>query len=157
MRKLKSIVSQINYIRLDIQNRIEQMRKFNIFAMDMSPLERRESSIPFDAPADDLEEQSSSDMEQVKIIRIINETAESTREQQKGECGTGVYHCQGYVDRLEQYRTEQCTNMKRIYDSLGPVLIKLESLVLGTFTGRSVKMREYYVYWEQENFKCLLE
>lgn len=154
MRKLKSIVSQINYIRVDIQNRIDQMRKFNIFAIDASLSHRTETIIQFDA-VENSDDSASSDNEQVKIIRITK-SVESTREEQ-GDCGAGTFHCQGYVERLEQYRTEQCSHMKRIYDSLGPVLIKLESLVLGTFTGRSVKMREYYVYWEQENFKCLLE
>lgn len=154
MRKLKSIVSQINYIRVDIQNRIDQMRKFNIFAIDMSHMDRKEPLIQFDALGSS-EDSESSNNGQVKIIRIAK-SEECVHEEQE-DCGTGIFHCQGYVERLEQYRTEQCSNMKRLYDSLGPVLIKLESLVLGTFTGRSVKMREYYTYWEQENFKCLLE
>lgn len=156
MRKLKSIVSQINYIRVDIQNRINQMRKFNIFAIDMSPSDRKEPLIQFDA-LDSSEDSESSIDNQVEIIRIVESEDSILEEQGGGDCGTGIFQCQGYVERLEQYRTEQCSHMKRLYDSLGPVLIKLESLVLGTFTGRSLKMREYYVYWEQQNFKCLLE
>jgi dynein heavy chain len=35
-------------------------------------------------------------------------------------------------------------------------MIKLESLILGTFTGESEKMNHYYIYWEKELFAALV-
>lgn len=157
MRKLQSIVSQINYIRVDIRNRIDQIKNFNIFAIDET--KEKDALIQFDVESlQQKSTESSEDQEEsdkVQIIRV-QDAADSISSDQK-DCGTGIYHCQNYMDRLETARIEKCSQMKKIYDSLGPVLIKLESLVLGTFTGRSEKMREYYVFWEEETYKCILE
>ncbi|TMW41198.1 hypothetical protein DOY81_013722, partial [Sarcophaga bullata] len=154
MRKLQSIVNQINYIRLDIRKRIDQIKTFNIFVIE--EIEENYAKGTESEMADVLQQSSSVATEdnKVKIIRL-QESSESILSS-KRECGTGIYHCQGYMERLEQTRTEKCTYMKKIYDSLGPVLIKLESLVLGTYTGRSEKMREYYIFWEEETYKCIL-
>lgn len=158
MRKLQSIVSQINYIRDDIRKRIDQIKTFNIFVIEDSD-SATESIILFDeaesANTNGEKAEHAETENKVEIIRI-KESTESIQSH-KRECGTGIYHCQSYMERLEQARTEKCSHMKRIYDSLGPVLIKLESLVLGTFTGRSEKMRDYYVFWEEETYKCILE
>ncbi|KAM7359342.1 dynein heavy chain at 89D isoform 2-T2 [Cochliomyia hominivorax] len=152
MRKLQSIVSQINYIRDDIRNRIDQIKTFNIFDIETDIIQLVENTPP------------SGNRDHVKNLRNkpkidivhIPESEKSILSNIK-ECGTGIYHCHGYIERLEQTRTEKCSRIKKIYDSLGPVLIKLESLVLGTFTGRSEKMRNYYVYWEEETYKCILD
>ncbi|KAI8122976.1 axonemal, Dynein heavy chain 10 [Lucilia cuprina] len=158
MRKLQSIVSQINYIRDDIRHRIEQIKTFNIFLIDDID-SSTEATIQFKDTGSSgviCEEADQSGKEsRVEIIRI-KESTESLLSS-KRECGIATYHCQGYMERLEQSRTEKCSRMKKIYDSLGPVLIKLESLVLGTFTGRSEKMRNYYVFWEEETYKCILD
>uniref|UniRef100_A0A1A9X2L6 Dynein heavy chain tail domain-containing protein n=1 Tax=Glossina brevipalpis TaxID=37001 RepID=A0A1A9X2L6_9MUSC len=165
LRKLQSIVSQINYIRIDIRSRIEQMKKFNLFSLDETTVEKREPLIQFSAAQESSSSTESSESEnvqphhhhhhKVQIVRI--KESEDSISEEKAECGVGVYHCHIYMDRLEQFRTEKCSAMKRLYDSLGPVLIKLESLVLGSFTGRSNKMREYYTVWEEQTFRSLLD
>lgn len=155
MRKLQSIVSQINYIRDDIRNRIDQIKTFNIFTIDDSGIENTMELEENDVENINEESENIEQEAKIKIIRI-QESSESILSRKK-ECGTGIYHCQGYMERLELARTAKCSHMKRIYDSIGPVLIKLESLVLGTFTGRSLKMRDYYVFWEEETYKCILE
>lgn len=154
LRKLQSIVSQINHIRDDIRNRIDQIKTFNIFSLE--DIESKTEAIDPDNLIEPFEKiGGSQNPTKVQIIRI--QESSETLMSHKPECGTGIYHCQVYMERLEQSRTEKCSLMKRIYDSLGPVLIKLESLVLGTFTGRSEKMREYYVFWEEQTYKCILE
>uniref|UniRef100_A0A1I8PAD1 Dynein-1, subspecies f n=1 Tax=Stomoxys calcitrans TaxID=35570 RepID=A0A1I8PAD1_STOCA len=162
MRKLQSIVSQINYIRIDIRNRINQLKNFNIFTIDES--READAALQFDMEStqqnstesnEDQDSQSMGQHDKVEIIRI-KESSKSLSPNEK-ECGLDIYHCQTYMERLEMSRTEKCSQMKKIYDSLGPVLIKLESLVLGTFTGRSEKMKEYYVFWEEETYKCILD
>lgn len=160
MRKLQSIVSQINYIRIDIRNRINEIKKFNIFSID----ENNESEAVNQSDIagkqqpnkEDFKDIDSADSApKIEIIRV-QESSESVQSESK-ECGTRIYYCQGFMERLNQARTEKCSHMKTIYDSLGPVLVKLESLVLGTYTGRSEKMRDYYVFWEGETYKCILE
>ncbi|TPX63919.1 hypothetical protein SpCBS45565_g06282 [Spizellomyces sp. 'palustris'] len=41
------------------------------------------------------------------------------------------------------------------YKSIGPLLIKMESLVAGTNTGKSKMLREYYAHWEKKVFSAL--
>lgn len=41
------------------------------------------------------------------------------------------------------------------YLSIGPLLIKMESLVAGTNTGKSKMLKEYYAYWEKRIFVAL--
>lgn len=157
LRKLQSMVSQINYIRVDIRSRIEQMKKFNFFTLESSAMER-EPQISFNADHEDSVQSSAESDIGIHKVKIIHyKPKKEVVYDQRDICGDGVYHCQGYMDRLEQYRTQQCSAMKRHYDSLGPELVKLESLVLGTFTGRSEKMRDYYTFWEEQAYKCLLE
>ncbi|CAD6994110.1 unnamed protein product [Ceratitis capitata] len=143
IRKLISIVSQINFIRLDIKSRIDQ-------ESNESEIEQQQqvSSEPDEGG-------SVTKIPHVKIVQLKEEEAELTL--QEKECGRDMYHFQGYFEKLEQSRNEKCAYMKRLYNSIGPVLVKLESLVLGTFTGRSEKMRGYYTYWEQMTFHCILD
>ncbi|XP_011184312.3 dynein axonemal heavy chain 10 [Zeugodacus cucurbitae] len=168
IRKLISIVSQINFIRLDIKSRIDRIKQFNLFDIhDRTGLDRvaKAPDVQFTHESSSVEaQQTSSDgtdtekapkIPSVKIIQLKEEEAELT--QQEKECGKDMYHFQGYFEKLEQSRNEKCSHMKRLYNSIGPVLVKLESLVLGTFTGRSEKMRGYYTYWEQMTYQCILD
>lgn len=171
IRKLISIVSQINFIRLDIKSRIDRMKQFNLFDIhDRTGLGRpsKTPDVQFTEESNESEieqqQQVSSEPDEggsvtkiphVKIVQLKEEEAELTL--QEKECGRDMYHFQGYFEKLEQSRNEKCAYMKRLYNSIGPVLVKLESLVLGTFTGRSEKMRGYYTYWEQMTFHCILE
>lgn len=66
----------------------------------------------------------------------------------------GVRPCQDYFQALELERNEKTTKLAKLYDSIGPILIKLESLVLGTFTGKCPQMKYYYSYWEKQVFAC---
>jgi len=164
LRKLTSIVSQINFIRLDLRNRIDQIKSYNLFNLD-DEIEKRDDTISGPSkPHSVVEPSKSSTIRTFKSLtgeRITIMQAPEERDEQKKQeefaCGTGVYECQGYFELLEASRNRKAAHMRQLYDSLGPVLIKLESLVLGTFTGRSEKMRNYYEFWEEETFKCIIE
>ncbi|TPX54389.1 hypothetical protein PhCBS80983_g05954 [Powellomyces hirtus] len=45
--------------------------------------------------------------------------------------------------------------IEKKYKSIGPLLIKMESLVAGTNTGRSKMLKEYYAHWERRVFAAL--
>ncbi|RKO97568.1 hypothetical protein CAUPRSCDRAFT_10766 [Caulochytrium protostelioides] len=46
-------------------------------------------------------------------------------------------------------------NLVSKYRSIGPLLMKMESLVAGTNTGRSPVLKDYYVFWERRIFAAL--
>ncbi|KAH8257767.1 hypothetical protein KR038_000855 [Drosophila bunnanda] len=159
LRKLTSIVSQINFIRLDLRSRIEMIKNFNLFNLD----EELEAEVASARPT-----RTESIIDRKSTQRFKSATGESVtvftmekpaQEQERAEqsCGQLVYPCQGYFEILEASRNRKAAQMKKLYDSLGPVLIKLESLVLGTFSGRSDRMKTYYEYWEEETFKCIVD
>ncbi|KAH8382819.1 hypothetical protein KR009_005420 [Drosophila setifemur] len=152
LRKLTSIVSQINFIRLDLRSRIDQIKNFNLFNLD-DELQTTLSHPPRDTLG--AQRFTTSTGENLTIITMEQELA--SQQTSDKNCGSMVYPCQGYFELLEASRNRKTAQMKRLYDSLGPVLIKLESLVLGTFSGRSDRMKTYYEYWEEETFKCIVE
>lgn len=65
--------------------------------------------------------------------------------------------CREYFAKLEMLRNERVVNMKKLFESIGPTLVKLESLILGTHTGVSAKMKQYYTFWEKEMFTLLIK
>lgn len=162
LRKLTSIVSQINFIRRDLRNRIDQIKRFNLFNLDEEWARMNESiasvSHSIVAPAKSTMARTFKSMTGETVIMLqADDDLDAQKIIEERACGKGVYDCQGYFELLESSRNQKAAQMKKLYDSLGPVLIKLESLVLGTFTGRSEKMRNYYEFWEEETYKCIVE
>ena len=45
--------------------------------------------------------------------------------------------------------------MARKYRAIGPLLTKMEGLVVHTNTGKSPKLARYYAYWERKVFESL--
>lgn len=50
-------------------------------------------------------------------------------------------------------RTEKVRDMIQTYESITPVLVKLEYLILGTSSGNSKNMFGVYNYWEKNIFE----
>lgn len=67
-----------------------------------------------------------------------------------------VKPCLDYFKSLELERNEKTNKIQKLYDSIGPIMVKLESLILGSFTAESDKMSYYYTHWEKEMFSALL-
>lgn len=51
-----------------------------------------------------------------------------------------------------KHRAQCVENLVQKYKSIGPLLIKMESLVANTNTGKSKMLKEYYAYWESRIF-----
>ena len=81
----------------------------------------------------------------------------STENKQKNVSFKEIMSCKEYFSQLEIDRSKKVARMKKLFESIGPTLIKLESLILGTFTGQSSKMKQYYVFWEKETFALLIK
>lgn len=149
LRKLKSTVYQIDYIRKDIVSRIQSIQSFDLFkirdsTVDKSAMGPPKPKILKTKTGKDDEETEPENDSKVKFDEDID--SEEV-----------VLECKVYFQKLEEYRNEKCSKIRKYYDSLGNILVKLESLVLGTYSGRSETMREYYVFWEKEIFNSILE
>ena len=59
------------------------------------------------------------------------------------------------ADDIEKHRLSQLEELKRQYTQIGPLLIKVEEMVVNTNTGRSPRMAGYYAYWEEQIFAAL--
>lgn len=155
LRKLKSTVYQIDYIRKDIVGRIHKIQSFDLFqvcdsAVSKSAIASSKPKVLKSKSGKDEEEteEEASTMKDDLIVKFDDSDSEIEEE---------IFECKEYFQKLEDYRNEKCAKIRKYYDSLGNILVKLESLVLGTYSGRSEKMREYYVFWENEIFKSILE
>lgn len=56
------------------------------------------------------------------------------------------------IEHLNKHRNEVMETLLQKYKSVGPLLIKIESLVVNTNTGKSPHMKAYYAHWEKEIF-----
>lgn len=61
-----------------------------------------------------------------------------------------------YFNAIEQNKNDKIKKLKIQFESIGPILIKLETLILGTYTGHSDCMQYYYAYWEKQLFELLI-
>lgn len=64
--------------------------------------------------------------------------------------------CKTFFTEMETVRTELVCQMVKLYEMIGPILMKLESLVTQTSSGRAPYMQLYYCYWENKVFKALI-
>ncbi|CAG9765840.1 unnamed protein product [Ceutorhynchus assimilis] len=64
--------------------------------------------------------------------------------------------CKQFYNAMYEKRTEKVASLYKIYESFGPILVKLEYLVLNSNTGNCPEMFSYYYYWEAEIYKALI-
>ncbi|XP_060518939.1 LOW QUALITY PROTEIN: dynein axonemal heavy chain 10 [Cylas formicarius] len=64
--------------------------------------------------------------------------------------------CKEFFSVMQSGRTQKVSDMLKTYESLTPILIKLEALVLNTNTGNHPRMVPYYSFWELEVYKALI-
>lgn len=64
--------------------------------------------------------------------------------------------CKQFFNEMSEMRIIKVCQMMKIYESLGPILIKIETLVLGTNTGNSPNMVPSYNYWETEIYRAFI-
>ncbi|CAH3028713.1 unnamed protein product, partial [Porites evermanni] len=60
-----------------------------------------------------------------------------------------------FFEYLEKARALELDNLSRKYRAIGPLLTKMEGLVVHTNTGRSTKLQPYYAYWENAVYESL--
>ena len=60
-----------------------------------------------------------------------------------------------FFDFINRHRINTVDSIVQKHKSVGPLLIKMESLVAGTNTGKSKILKEYYAYWEKKIWGAL--
>lgn len=68
-----------------------------------------------------------------------------------------IIECKRYFMSVESRRQEILTKMLESYRSITPILLKVESLVHKTATGKNPFMELYYEYFEYQIFTALVE
>ena len=71
------------------------------------------------------------------------------------ESGSDGSEVQEFFDKCEKHRQSVVEELVVKYASIGPLLTKIEEVVVGTSTGRAAVMSEYYRVWEKRVFKAL--
>lgn len=62
-----------------------------------------------------------------------------------------------FCEFIERERTKDLNVLTKKYTAIGPILTKMESLIVHTSTGRSKHMSKYYAYWERKVFDSLVQ
>ncbi|XP_067660223.1 dynein axonemal heavy chain 10-like [Haliotis asinina] len=63
--------------------------------------------------------------------------------------------CKEFFEHIERERGKDFEILARKYRAIGPLLTKMEGLVVHTNTGRSPKLHQYYSYWEKKVYEAL--
>ncbi len=62
---------------------------------------------------------------------------------------------QEFFEFIERERAKDFETLARKYRAIGPLLTKMEGLVVHTNTGKSPKLHQYYAYWERKIYESL--
>lgn len=60
-----------------------------------------------------------------------------------------------FFEFINKHKTNTLETLVNKYRSIGPLLVKMESLVAGTNTGKSKALKDYYAFWEKKIFGAL--
>lgn len=155
LKTLDGIVSQVHHMGKEIQKKVSKIESFYLFysednrtivasqlisqvILKVARNKKQKSETP-----DDFGRKASADLARKKKIRI---------QERHGR----MKSCLEYYHNIEIERNKKIHQIQALYESIGPTMIKLESLILGTFTGKSEKMNHYYMYWEKQLFTSLI-
>lgn len=154
LKSLSAIVVQIGIMGRDIREKVNNLESYSLFECDKNssargvgddktmPVILKSSKLGKSSETpDDLDNTNSRPKK--KSVRIIDRD-------------DSIRPCLEYFKNLELERNEKTNKIQKLHDSIGPIMIKLESLILGSFTGESDKMSFYYTHWEKEMFSALM-
>jgi dynein heavy chain len=69
---------------------------------------------------------------------------------------SGTPDIKTYFEVVEANRARDIELLARKYRAMGPLLTKLEGLVVSTNTGRAERMANYYKYWEKQVYEAVV-
>ena len=155
MKSLSATVGQIDMMNREIRMKVNKLESFALFddktrgrkkinIVKLVPIVLKTSKLgKFSETPDGLNDVETSKPKKKSIIRF-------------NDSENNIKPCVEYFINLETERNQKANEMASIHDSIGPIMIKLESLILRSFTGASEKMSHYYTHWEREMFSSLM-
>uniref|UniRef100_A0A6I8PPI6 Dynein heavy chain tail domain-containing protein n=1 Tax=Ornithorhynchus anatinus TaxID=9258 RepID=A0A6I8PPI6_ORNAN len=69
--------------------------------------------------------------------------------------GNGLPGVKEFFEYIEHERAKDVDLMVRKYSAIGPLLTKVEGLIIHTNTGKAPKLASYYAYWENKIYNIL--
>ena len=66
-----------------------------------------------------------------------------------------LFDVQDFFENIERERSKDYEVLARKYRAIGPLLTKVEGLVVNTNTGKSAKLHPYYAYWERKIYASI--
>ena len=72
-----------------------------------------------------------------------------------GQVGGELPDLQQVVDSIERHRADKIDACVRAYASVKPLLTKIESMIVGTQSGKCPLLETYYGHWEKKIWKAL--
>lgn len=177
---LKTIIRQIKYVSSDIKVRMNQIETLSMFIMtenDDLPSDFRSIEIP-DGKSSSTRANGSSIANDEKHCLGANEStaqpmksvkfASLTRAATDTDTDTAVDAADAAADKrhipsiatyfsiIHDNQHRKMKSVENLFRTIGPILIKLESLVLDSSTGELDNMCLYYDFWEQQLFELLI-
>lgn len=164
LKSLAAVVVQIAKMGKDIRAKVNKLESYTMFEDDKgaattSPAAESgmndEKSLPLILKSSKMADSSETwpdDMDDPARPKSAPRKKKSVRLMDHDD---SIRPCLEYFKNLEYSRYINMDLIKKLYSSIGPTMIKLESLILGTFTGESEKMNHYYTHWEKELFTSL--
>lgn len=152
LKSLSAIVLQIGIMGSDIRGKVNKLESFSLFEKERDSVGKGlgdDTVMPVILKSSKLGKSSETpdDLDNAKIRKKSVRIADRDDK---------VKPCLEYFKSLELERNDKTNRIQKLYDSIGPAMIKLESLILGSFTGESDKMSFYYTHWEKELFAALM-
>ena len=152
LKSLSAIVLQIGIMGSDIRGKVNKLESFSLFEKEKDSVGKGlgdDTVMPVILKSSKLGKSSETpdDLDNAKIRKKSVRIADRDDK---------VKPCLEYFKSLELERNDKTNRIQKLYDSIGPAMIKLESLILGSFTGESDKMSFYYTHWEKELFAALM-
>ncbi|XP_051787986.1 dynein axonemal heavy chain 10-like [Erpetoichthys calabaricus] len=68
---------------------------------------------------------------------------------------TSLFGIEDFFNYMKEERAKEVAYLYRKYKAISPLLIKIESLVLNTDSGKAPKMEKYYTHWEYKVYNAL--
>ncbi|KAG2469024.1 DYH10 protein, partial [Polypterus senegalus] len=68
---------------------------------------------------------------------------------------TSLFGIEDFFKYVKEERAKEVAYLCRKYKAISPLLIKIESLVLNTDSGKAPKMEKYYTHWEYKVYNAL--
>lgn len=149
---MKSLITQIKYVSADIKLRIEKMETYSMLTIkhmvkSTAPPSQQVLSLKLKMPSKGLLNDGHS-MDRPKSITNEMKTVSFME--------NVILPIEKYFSIIDTNKKAKIKIVESLFKSIGPILIKLESMILGTHTGDSANMKLYYNYQENELFEFLI-